>query len=270
MAACFFTLTGEEDVDLAGELVFDSASLDLDLDLDLFFLGVLDLLLAGGGERDFDRCFLTGLRFLLPGDRDRLLAGDLDLVRLRGDLDLRALLDLDRRLRFPAERDLDLLALCVDLERDLRDLGGGDRRCLDRLLDRLPPARLTGERVLDLRTPRLDLDRDLCNLATERDRERLLAAPRLGDRLLDFLPLPRDLDLDLRFLLGDPEGDLRLVRLGDLDSFLLGDGEVLRCFGDTDLFLDLGDLETFFLGVTEREVERDLRDSFFSGLGDWD
>lgn len=248
---------GEEDVDLAGELVLDCASLDLDLDFDRFplFLGVLDLLRASGGERDFDRCLLTGLRFLLPGDRERLLAGDLDFVRLRGDLDLRALLDLVRRLRFPTERDLDLLALYVDLERDLRDLGGGDLRCLDpdRLLDRLPPARLTGEHVLDLRTPRLDRDCDLRSLVTERDRERLLAAPRLGVRLLDFLPLPRDLDLDLRLLFGDPEGDLRLLRLGDLDCFLMGDGENLRCFGDTDLLLDLGGLETFFLGVTERE-----------------
>lgn len=90
----FFPLTGEGDVDRPGELALDCASLDLDLDLEIFlsFLGVLDFILTGGGERDFVRCLLPGLRFLLPGDRDRLLAGDFDL--LRGDL--RTLLDLER------------------------------------------------------------------------------------------------------------------------------------------------------------------------------
>lgn len=95
--ATFFTLTGEGDADRAGELALDCASLDFDLDLEMFlvFLGVLDLLLAGGGERDFVRCLLpAGLLFLLPGDLERLLAGDLDLDRLRGDL--RRLLDLER------------------------------------------------------------------------------------------------------------------------------------------------------------------------------
>lgn len=89
-----FPLTGEGEADRAGELALDCASLDLDLDLEMFraFLGVFDLLLAG--ERDFVRCLLPGLRFLLPGDRDRRLAGDLDLDRLRGDL--RTLLDLER------------------------------------------------------------------------------------------------------------------------------------------------------------------------------
>lgn len=54
-AASFLSLTGEGDVDRAGELGLDCASLDLDLDLEMFlvFLGVLDLLLASGGERDF-------------------------------------------------------------------------------------------------------------------------------------------------------------------------------------------------------------------------
>lgn len=66
-------------MDLAGELLLDCASLDLDLDLFPLFLGVLDFLLGGADDRDFDRCPLMGLRFLLPGDRDRLLAGDLDL-----------------------------------------------------------------------------------------------------------------------------------------------------------------------------------------------
>lgn len=94
--ASFFPLTGEGEVDRAGELAFDCKSLDFDLDLErfLFFLGVLDLLLVGGGDWDFVLCLLAGLRFLLPGDRDRLLAGDLDFDRLRGDL--RALLDLER------------------------------------------------------------------------------------------------------------------------------------------------------------------------------
>lgn len=94
--ASFFPLSGEGEVDRAGELAFDCASLDFDLDLEMFlvFLGVLDLLLARGGERDFVLCLFPGLLFLLPGDRDRLLAGDLDLDRRRGDL--RALLDLDR------------------------------------------------------------------------------------------------------------------------------------------------------------------------------
>lgn len=94
--ASFLPLTGEGEVDRAGELAFDCTSLDFDLDLErfLFFLGVLDLLLAGGGERDFVLCLLAGLLFLLPSDRDRLLAGDLDLERLRGDL--RALRDRER------------------------------------------------------------------------------------------------------------------------------------------------------------------------------
>lgn len=57
-------LTGDEDVDLAGEELSDRPSLDSDLDLDLFnpaeadldfdllplFLGDLDLVLPGGGE----------------------------------------------------------------------------------------------------------------------------------------------------------------------------------------------------------------------------
>lgn len=94
--ASFFALAGEGDTDRAGELALDCASLDLDLDLEIFlvFLGVLDLLLARGGERDFVRCLLTGLLFLLAGDRDRLLTGDRDFDRLRGDL--RRLLDLER------------------------------------------------------------------------------------------------------------------------------------------------------------------------------
>lgn len=60
----FKLLTGEEDVERAGEALSDPPSLDADLDLDLFksgetdfdgdllllFLGVFDLLLAGAGE----------------------------------------------------------------------------------------------------------------------------------------------------------------------------------------------------------------------------
>lgn len=102
---------------------------------------------------------------------------------------------------------------------------------------------------------------------------------------------PRGRDSDLRLLLGDREreGDLRPPRFGDRDSFLLGDGELLRRFGEADIDLPrcFGDLdffngfETFFLGVREREEERDrevalLRDfgdresDFFLYLGDWE
>lgn len=64
------SLTGEGEVDLAGDELSDPSSLDADLDLDLdlfkpgeadldfdllpFTLGDLDLVLPGGGERDFD------------------------------------------------------------------------------------------------------------------------------------------------------------------------------------------------------------------------
>lgn len=102
----------------------------------------------------------------------------------------------------------------------------------------------------------------------ERDRERLLTAPpRLGERVLERLVPPRGRDSDLRPLLGDrdKEGDLRPPRLGDRDTFLFGERELLRRFGETDneLFRRLGDLsffggfDTFFLGVGEREVDRD-------------
>lgn len=103
---------------------------------------------------------------------------------------------------------------------------------------------------------------------TERDRERLPAAPlRLGERVLERLVPPRGRDSDLRLLLGDRdrEGDLRPPRLGDRDAFLLGERELLRRFGDADneLLRRFGDLDffggfdTFFLGVGEREVDRD-------------
>lgn len=292
-------------MDLAGEELSDRPSLDtdLDLDLDLFkpaetdldfdllppFLGDLDLLLPGIGERDFDRCLrdnerdlerlpdLGGERFLLPGDRERLLAGDRDADRRRdgGVLDLvrlRALLDLERRLRFRTtmERDRVRLLLRTDRERERRDLGGGDllRRDKDRLLERLPPARLASDRDLDRRTGRLDLEWERRVLVMERDRERLpTAPPRLGERVLERLAPPRGRDSDLRLLLGDRdrEGDLRPPRFGDRDTFLLGEWELLRRFGETDdeLLRRLGDLDffggfdTFFLGVREREVDRD-------------
>lgn len=95
------------------------------------------------------------------------------------------------------ERDLDLLPLRADRERDLLNFASGDLRCreVERLLERLP-MRLTGDRVLDLRPKRLDLDRDFRSLV-ERDRERLAAAPRRGVRLRDRFVLPLDLDLDL-------------------------------------------------------------------------
>lgn len=57
----FISLTGEEDVDLAGEELSDRPSLDSDLDLDLFKPAETDL--------DFDR--LPPLR----GDLDLLLTG---------------------------------------------------------------------------------------------------------------------------------------------------------------------------------------------------
>lgn len=78
------------------------------------------------------------------------------MVRLRG------VLDLERRLRFrtTTERDRVRLLLRIDRERERRDLGGGDllRRDADRLLERLPPARLASERDLERRTVRLDLE----------------------------------------------------------------------------------------------------------------
>lgn len=162
------------------------------------------------------------------------------------------------------ERDLDLLPLRTDRERDLLDFGGGDLRCrdADRLRERLPAMRFGGERVLDLRPMRLDLEPDLRGLG-ERDRERLPAAPRRGVRLRDLFVLPLDLDLDLWLLLGDCETDLRF-------GFFLGEGEVLRRLGDTEVRLDLGDLDTFFLGVMERELERDFEGLFFCGFGELD
>lgn len=142
------------------------------------------------------------------------------------------------------------------------DFGGGDLRCRDAegLLERLPPVRLAGERVLDLRPPRLDLERDFRCLV-EREPERRPAAPLRGVRLRDLFVLPLDLDLDLWFLLGDSEADLRF-------GFFLGDGELLCRLGDTEVLFNLGDLDTFFLGVMERELERDLEGFFFSGLGE--
>lgn len=287
------TLTGEEFVDLAGEELSDRPSLDSDLDLDLFkpgeidldfdiltvFFGDLDLILPGSGECDFDRClrdnerdlerFLDlGERLLLARDRECLLTGDLDLDHRRegGVLDLvrlRGLLDLERRplrLRTTTERERVRRLLRIDRERERRDLGGGDflRRDKERLLERLPPARLAGVRDLERRRGRLDL---------EHDRERLpTAPPRLGERVLELLVPPRERDSDLRLLLGDRdiEGDRRPPRLGDRDTLLLGERELLRRFGeiDTEFLRRLGDLDflgefnTFFLGVREREVDR--------------
>lgn len=58
------------------------------------------------------------------------------------------------------ERDRVRLLLRIERERERRDLGGGDllRLDKDRLLERLPPARLAGDRVLERRTGRLDLE----------------------------------------------------------------------------------------------------------------
>lgn len=293
-----FSLIGDDDVDLAGEELFDCLSLETDLDLDLskhgegdfdldlfaVFLGDLNLLLPGNGECDFDMRFrdnerdwerLLGLgeRVLLAGDLECFLTGDRDFDRRLGggllDLErLRGLLDLERRLRLtaPMERDRVLLLLRIDRER--RDLGGGDlrRRDMDRLLERRPPARLTGVRDRERRTGRLDLEQDRCVLVMERDRERLpTAAPLLGDLVLERL-VPRERDIDLRFFLGDRdmERDLRPPRLGDRETFF-GEG-LLRLFGETDMefFRLLGDFDflgesvTLILGVREREADLDL------------
>lgn len=196
-AACSASFTGEDEVDLTWEWLSDCLSLDsdLDLDLDLFkpaetdldfdllpiFLGDLDLFLLGSGECDFDRCLrdnerdlerlldLGGDRFLFAGDRERFLTGDLDLDRQReeGVLDLvrlRGVLDLERRLRFrtTTERDRVRLLLRTDRERDRRDLGGGDLLGLDkdRLLERLLPVRLPGDLDQERRRGRLDLERE--------------------------------------------------------------------------------------------------------------
>lgn len=310
----FISFTGEDEVDLAGDELSDRPSLESDLDLDLFmpaetdldfdrlplFFGDLDLLFPGSGECDFDLRLrdkdrdlerfpdLGGERFLLAGDRDRLLTGDRDLDRRLegGVLDvvlLRGLLDLERRLRLrtTTERDLVRLLLRNDRERERLDLGGGDllRLDRDRLRDRLPNARLPGDRDLERRAVRLDLEWDLRVLVSDRDREHLpTAPPRLGERdLVRFVP-PRGRDSDLRLFLGDRdrEGDLLPPRLGDRESFPLGDGELLRRFGETDKegLRPLGDLdfllgfETFFLGVTEREVERDRQMALLGDFGD--
>lgn len=145
------------------------------------------------------------------------------------------------------ERDLDLLPLRADRERDLLNVGSGDRRCreVDRLLERLP-MRLLGE--LDLRPPRLDLDCDFRSLE-ERDCERLPAPPRKGVRLRERFGLPLDLDLDLRLLFGDCETDLCF-------GFFLDEGEILDRLGDSEVRLDLIDFDVF-LGVMERELERE-------------
>lgn len=280
---------GEEAVDPTLEELSERLSLDSDLDLDLdlfstetdldlllFFPGDLDLVLPGRGERDLDRprrdkereldrlLDLSGERFFLTGVQERLLAGecDGDRLRVRG-LRLRGLLERRLRFRTTIDRDRVRLALRPDRDRERRDLGGGDllRRGWDKLLERLPPARLDTDRDLDLRERRvLVTERDL-----ERDGERRPPAPlRLGERLLERLIPPRERDPDLlRLFLGDQEGDLRLLRFGDLDNLLLG--EILLLFGETDkgLFHLLGDLDffrgfgTFFLGVGECEVDRD-------------
>lgn len=258
-----------------------SGETDFDFDLLPPFLGDLDLFLLGCGDRDFVRCLrvnerdlerlldLGGDRFRFAGDRERLLRGDRVFDRLRegGVLDLvllRGLLVLERRLRF-TERDRVRLLLRTDRERERRDLGSGDllRRDTERLLERLPPARLPGDRDLERRVGRLDLERDRRVLATEPER-RLVAPLLLGERVLERLAAPRDRDFDLRLLLGDRdrEGDLR-ARFGDRDTFLLGDRELLRLRGDFDF---LGDFDNFFLGDKERDADRDRRLTFLGDL----
>lgn len=299
------SLTGDGEADLAGDELSDPSTLDTDLDLDFAFFraggeadldfdllprtfGDLDLALAGGGERDLDRCLRAGERdferfpdfgeerFLRLGERERLLTGERDGERLRdgGVLDLerfRGVLDRERRLRFNSagERDRVRRLLRTERERERRDLGGGERlrRDTDRLLERLPLARLTGVLDLDRRAPRLGRELERRSLAGERDRERLPDAPlRLGERVRERLVPPRGREPDLRPLLGDRdrEGDLRPLRFGERDTFLFGERELLWRFGDLEELLHrLGDLDffrgfdAFFLGVGEREVERE-------------
>lgn len=276
-------------MDRAGEELSDRASLDSDLDLfkptetdldfDLLSLGGdSDFFFTGSGELDFDRFLrdserdlerlpdLGGERFLRAGERERRREGGvLDLVRLRGLLDLECRL----RLRTTTERDRVRRLLRVERERERRDLGGGDllRRDVDRLLERLPPVRLAGD--LERRTGRLDLEVERRFLATERDLERRPTAPlRLGERGLECRRLLRGER--------DREGDRRPPRLGDRDNFLFGERELLRRLGDTDSELlrrlgdldFLGDLDPFFLGVREREVEREWQISLLKGFGE--
>lgn len=146
----------------------------------------------------------------------------------------------------------------------------------------MPPACLPTDLDLDRPTRRLDLEWERRGLVIERDNERLPTPLRRGDRVLEYLVPSRERDLDFHLLLGDrdKEGDLRPPRLGDRDTFLLGERELLRRFGETDEFLcrlgDLdfiGDLNTFFLGVTEGEADGDRRINFFGdlreGIGDF-
>lgn len=44
----------------------------------------------------------------------------------------------------------------------------------------------------------------------------------------------------------------------------------MRRLGDIEVRLDLGDFDSFFLGVMERELERDREGLFFGGLGESD
>lgn len=252
------------------------------------------------GERDLERLAERGggggERFLLAGDLERLRTGERDAERRRagGVLDLvrlRGLLVLERRLRFSTttERERVRLLRRLERERERRDLGGGDllRRDRERLLERRPPARRPAERDLERRAARLDLELERRLLPAERDRERLPPAPlRLGERVLERRAPPRGRDSDRRPLLGerDSEGERRPLRFGERDAFLFGERELRWRFGDTDdeLLRRLGDLDfldaldAFFLGVGEREAERDLRPArfgdrerdFFLDLGD--
>lgn len=194
----------------------------------------------------------------------------------------RGVLDLERRLRFKGagERDRVLLLLRTERERERRDLAIGERRRrdIDRLLERLPFARLTGVLDLDLRAARLDLELERRSLARERDRERLPEAPlRLGVRVRERLVPPRGREPDLRPLLGDrdTEGDLRPLRFGERDTLLLGERELLWRFGDLEELLHrLGDFDffrgfdAFFLGVGEREVERERQLALLGDFGE--
>ena len=184
----------------------------------------------------------------------------------------RGLRDLLRRLRLSTttERERVRLDRLVERERECRVREGGGSGDLlrrgsgERLVERLPPPRLTGVR------DRLAGRRFR---PTERECERRLTVVRRGDRVLERRAA--DLDLDRRFLRGD--GDRRSPRLGD--SFLLGglrcrrlgdaDNDLLLRLGevDNDWRLDLlGDLTFFFLlGDRERDVERD---SFLSLFGE--
>lgn len=212
----FFSLTGEEDVDLTGEELSDRPSLDSDLDLDLdldldfdlfkpteadldfdflpLFLGDLDFVFPGSGECDFSLCLrdkerdlerfpdLGGDRFLLAGVRERLLTGDRDVERLRdgGVLDLvrfRGLLVLERRVRFRCTMERERVRLLLRTDRERERRDLGAGDFLRRDTDLLLERRPPARLANDR-----DLERRTGRLDLERER-RVLLMERERERL---------------------------------------------------------------------------------------